>query len=218
MDSNEIALIEKLIAAPALRSLALSGVARRFRKNAEILRENEPGDSIFIIITGKVQAYSSEVNGREVIFSIQGSGEYFGEMALDGGLRSASVRAIEASLCSMVTRRTVEAHFIAHPEFASELIARLIHRIRMLTNTTRGLALLGVYQRIADLFDRLASASDGGGAERIIVERMTHQRIAAHVGASREMVSKILKELQVGGYLKTENQRIVLMRQLPPGW
>ena len=114
--------------------------------------------------------------------------------------------------------RSVEAHFIAHPEFASELIARLIHRIRMLTNTTRGLALLGVYQRIADLFDRLAIASDGGGAERIIVERMTHQRIAAHVGASREMVSKILKELQVGGYLKTENQRIVLMRQLPPGW
>jgi CRP/FNR family transcriptional regulator, cyclic AMP receptor protein len=216
MDSAEIAQIKKIIAAPALQALALNGVIRRYRKNAEILREGEPGDSMFIIISGKVQAYSGEVNGREVIFSIQSSGEYFGEMALDSGPRSASVRAMEATLCSMVTRRTVQAHFISHPEFATELISRLIHRIRMLTQTTRALALLGVYQRMADLFVRMAIASDDG--HRIIVERMTHQRIAAHVGASREMVSKILKELHVGGYLKTENQRIVLMRDLPPGW
>lgn len=213
-DENEVAVSG--IKNPALRALARKGSLRRFRRNASILREGEPGDELLIILSGSVQAYSSDSGGREVIFSSLTSGEYFGEMALDGGPRSVSVRALETTVCAVVTCRTVQEHFAEYPEFAAELISRLIRRVRVLTQTTRGLALTGVYQRMSNLFDRLAIDDNTG--VRVIGERMTHQRIAGYVGASREMVSKVLKELTTGGYLSIRDRRIVILKPLPPGW
>ncbi len=204
------------LARKSLRMLAYKGVVRRYPRGSTIIREGDTGDEFYIILAGTVQAFSRDSSGREVIFSTQSAGEYFGEMALDGGARSASVKAVEATICSVLTCRTLEAHFAEFPEFAAELISRLIHRVRVLTKTTRGLALLGVYRRISDLFERLA-VPDGNG-HRVISERLTHQKIAAYVGASREMVSKVLKELTVGGYLTTTERKIVILKSLPPGW
>ena len=189
---------------------------RRYPRGGLIIREGDHGDEFYIILSGSVQAFSCDESGREVIFSNQSAGEYFGEMALDGGTRSASVKALEPTVCSVLTCRTLQAHFAEFPEFAAELISRLIHRVRVLTQTTRGLALLGVYRRISDLFERLAVTDDDG--HRVIPEPLTHQKIAGYVGASREMVSKVLKELTVGGYLTTRERRIVILKSLPPGW
>ncbi len=200
----------------SLRALAFKGSVRRYARGAIIIREGDIGDEFFIILSGSVQAYSRDDSGREVIFSNQSAGEYFGEMALDGGPRSASVKALEATACSVLTCRTLQSHFAEFPDFAAELISRLIHRIRVLTQTTRGLALLGVYRRMSDLFERLA-VPDANGA-RVIPERLTHQKIAAYVGASREMVSKVLKELVTGGYLTTRDGKFVIVKSLPPGW
>ncbi len=204
------------ISRQSVRVLAYKGVVRRYPRGATIIREGDSGDEFFIILSGSVQAYSRDSGGREVIFSNQSAGEYFGEMALDGGTRSASVKAIEPTICSVLTCRTLESHFAEFPEFAAELISRLIHRVRVLTKTTRGLALLGVYRRISDLFERLAVPDSEGN--RVIAERLTHQKIAAYVGASREMVSKVLKELTVGGYLSTIDRKIIIRKPLPPGW
>jgi CRP/FNR family transcriptional regulator, cyclic AMP receptor protein len=151
-----------------------------------------------------------------VIFSSLSNGEYIGEMALDGGPRSVSVRALEPTLCAVVTCDTVRDHFAEYPDFAAELISRMIGRIRVLTQTTRGLALMGVYQRMSSLFERLAIDENTG--IRVIGERMTHQQIAGYVGASREMVSKVLKELTTGGYVSIRDRQIVILKPLPPGW
>jgi CRP/FNR family cyclic AMP-dependent transcriptional regulator len=95
------------------------------------------------------------------------------------------------------------------------LLRNLVRRIRALTENVRALALVDVFGRIARLFDSLAVIADG---ERVIERRLTQQEIANLVGASREMVNRILRDLVIGGYISIEQHRIVLRRKLPSHW
>jgi CRP/FNR family cyclic AMP-dependent transcriptional regulator len=159
--------------------------------------------------------FATGPDDREIVFDIHGPGEYVGEMALDGGSRSASVMTLEPTTCSVVTRVTLKDHISKHPEFAFELLAKVIRRARRATESARDLALLDVYGRVRRLFDSLAVEREGA---RLIPEKLTHQEIADRVGSSREMVSRLLKDLEKGGYIELGVKRITLKKKLPARW
>jgi CRP/FNR family cyclic AMP-dependent transcriptional regulator len=136
-------------------------------------------------------------------------------MALDGGPRSASVITLEPTTCSIVTRDALRKHIAKDPDIAFEILAKVIRRARRATANIKNLALLDVYGRVTRLLDELAIDQDG---VRMVAEKLTHQDIAERVGASREMVSRLLKDLTQGGYLEVRERQIVLKKPLPPAW
>ena len=144
-----------------------------------------------------------------------GPGEYFGEVTLDGGPRSASVMALEDCRCAIVHRVELSRLFAEIPGFAEHMVKKLAHRVRVLTGNVRDLALMDVYGRVARLLLELAEDKDG---RTIIAERITQKDIAHRVGASREMISRIFSDLSAGGYLRREGAQLVIERRLPPHW
>lgn len=198
-----------------LRDMTAHAVTRAFPKNAVVLNEGDRTDSLYIILEGRVKAFVADADGKEVVLSTQGPGEYFGEMVLDEGPRSASVMTLEASRFVIVPKANFKNFLVRNPLFAARLIEKLIHRVRALTENVKSLALMDVYGRIARLLLDLAEKRDG---RLIITERLTQKDIASRVGASREMVSLILKDLTAGGYIRNEGHTIVIERTPPQHW
>jgi CRP/FNR family cyclic AMP-dependent transcriptional regulator len=198
-----------------LREIAERGQLRKFQKNAVIIQEGDAGDSLYVILSGKVKVYASDDNGREVIIEIFGPGEYVGEMVLDGGPRSASVMTLEPSVFSVLTRNELREHIAQHPDFAIYLISRLIKRTRNSTNNIKTLALMDVYGRVARFLLNLAVEQNG---KMVVPEKFTHQEIADRVGSSREMITRILKDLSTGGYIEVRDRMITMNRRPPAHW
>jgi CRP/FNR family cyclic AMP-dependent transcriptional regulator len=196
-------------------SLSKGAVIRTYQKHAVVVNEGDRTDSLYVILSGRVKVFVADEDGHEVVLSTQGAGEYFGEMVLDEGPRSASVMTLEPSRFAIVTKEQFSAFLASHPAFTLRLVRKLIHRARALTNNVRSLALLDVCGRVARLLLELSVEESG---RRVIPERLTQQDIASRVGASREMVSLILKDLAVGGYIELGRGRITLRRGLPKRW
>jgi CRP/FNR family transcriptional regulator, cyclic AMP receptor protein len=207
---------ETLLPDPLLQAMSARGGMRNFPAQTIIVHEDDHSDAIFIIVKGRVKVFGTSKAGREVIYNTHGPGEYFGEMTLDGGPRSASVATLDACTCIIVPGSEVRSFLASHPDFALHLIQKLIGLVRRSTASVKRLALDDVYSRVAQLLNDLAVAQDG--ATRTIVERLTQQEIADRVGASREMVSRIFKQLTEGGYVALQGRQIVLMKKLPAGW
>jgi len=209
---------DKLLAAlpPSLQALAARGTVRSYRKNSVILNEGEPGDSLMVLLQGKVKAFSNDEHGREITYGTIDAGDYFGEMSLDGGTRSASVMTLEPCICSVVSRAAVKEHLRQDPDFAFSLVSQVIRRARRATETARQMALLDVYGRVIHVLeDEHGSAT---AQAPVLLTQITHQQIASRVGASREMVSRLLKDLEKGGYIELGVKRITLKKKLPARW
>lgn len=190
---------------------------RRYRRGTLLIQEGETGDTLYIVLQGRLRAFLSDNNGRELTLGLYGPLEYVGEMSLDGGPRSANVEAAEASVCAVVTRATLLAYIAEHPEFALELMARLIRRARLATESARSVALIDVYGRLVRLLNTMAQMPNELG-ERALKERLTHQQMAQHLACSREMVSRLLKDLETGGYIAVRERWIWLIKTLPARW
>lgn len=206
----------QLAVSEGLRALARRGEVRQYRKGVVLIQEGDRSDQLYIVLSGCVKAYSTDNRDREITYGTYGPGEYLGEMSLDGGPRSASVITLEATRCAVVTRHTLREHFSTHPEFAFELLERVIRRARVLTENARGLALLDVYGRLVRVLNTLAA--EGADGRRVIAPRPTHQELASRAGASREMISKLMKDLVRGGYVREEGRTLVIERVLPSSW
>ena len=191
------------------------GVARSYPRNTIIVTEGDTTDSLYIILEGRVKAFVSDGEGHDMVLSTQGPGEYFGEMALDEGPRSASIMTLEPSRFLVVQKNDLRDFVMKNPAFALSLIEKLIHRARSLTANVKSLALMDVYGRVARLLLELAEET---GDKLTIPQRLTQQEIASRIGASREMVSRILKDLSSGGYLTQSRTGIVLHRKPPAHW
>jgi CRP/FNR family cyclic AMP-dependent transcriptional regulator len=199
-----------------LTGVGAHGIARSYPKNTIIVSEGDATDSLYIIVEGRVKAFVSDGDGNEMVLSTQGPGEYFGEMVLDEGPRSASVVTLEASRFLVVPKAEFRQFVLSNPKFALSLIDKLISRVRSLTASVKSLALMDVYGRVARLLLELAEETGDGGY--VIAQRLTQQDIASRIGASREMVSRILKDLSDGGYLTQSRTSIVLHRKPPEHW
>jgi CRP/FNR family cyclic AMP-dependent transcriptional regulator len=198
-----------------LRLLSAQGVIKAYAKNAVIVSEGDDTDAFFIVVSGHAKVYVSDESGREVVLRDLGPGEYFGEMTLDGLTRSASVMTTEPARLIMIPKAKFRQFVCSHPDFAIHLIEQLIGRIRALTDNVKSLALMDVYGRVARLMLDMARPENG---KLVIPEKLTQQDIASRVGASREMISKIFKELVTGGYISINRKRITINKTPPRHW
>jgi CRP/FNR family transcriptional regulator, cyclic AMP receptor protein len=203
------------ISDPFTRQLASLGRLRSYPKNTVFITEGDSSDSVFVILSGKSKVFISDSEGHEMILDVQGAGEYVGEMALDGKPRSASVMTLEPSTFAVVAREPIREAIRQNPDFALDMIAKIIDRARIATSSVKDLALLDVYGRVARLLLNLAVEKDG---KLVIPDKITQQEIAERVGASRDMVSRIFRDLTAGGYISVENRFITINKKPPARW
>ena len=205
----------EILPASLIERMAAVATVRTFGKNAIIVSEGDETDSLYVVLAGRAKVFVSDESGREVQLNHIGAGEYFGEVTLDGGPRSASVMALEDCRCAVVKRAELTAFLERNPEFGLHVVRKLAHRVRVLTENVRSLALMDVYGRVARLLLELAEERDG----RLVVgESLTHKDISSRVGCSREMISRIFSDLADGGYVRKEDRHLVIMRKPPPRW
>jgi len=198
---------------PLFQRLIERGDLRRYAKGTLLIQEGDHGDTLYVILQGLLRAFGADDQGREITYGSYGPGECVGEMSLDGGARSASVATLEPSTCVVLTRETLLRFIGEEPEFAFELLTMVIQRARSVTQNAKRLALNDVYGRLRLL---LTAESEGDLAGGEIL--LTHQDIAHRIGCSREMVSRLMKDLEKGGYIVQQRGRIRLMRPLPHRW
>jgi CRP/FNR family cyclic AMP-dependent transcriptional regulator len=220
MGSSLDAVAQAFCADPAypqsVRALAALGTPRSYRSGAKLLHEAERGNTLFVVMEGQVRAYGHDPQEREITFGYVGAGDYFGEMALDGGPRSATVEALEPTVCALVSRDALLAYIARQPSFALELLAKVTRRARMATNSARNLAFIDVYSRLARVLG--AAAQPQGDGSAVLPDDLSLQEIAQRAGCSRDMLNRILKDLQAAGYLERPDGRVVLRTPLPTRW
>lgn len=199
-----------------LEKLATSAVKKSYPKNAVVINEGDEAGALFIILSGKVQTFLSNESGRTVTLSTQESGSFFGELSLlDGEPRSASVMTLEPTACLLFPRYAFQSWLQEHPNAAASIIQSLTRRIRTLTESIRGFALSDVYGRLVKALNGMAVSQ---GQEWTIQPKPSHQDLANLVGCSREMISRIMKDLGQGGYVSSEGKTLRIHRRLPLSW
>jgi len=178
-----------------------------YPKGSVILFEHDPGDSLFVVRAGRVKVVLIGEDGREVILGVLSVSDHFGELSLiDDRPRSAHVIAMEDSHLLVLRREDFRARVEASPRVAWALLSELSRRLRRADDKIGGLVLLDVPGRIARLLLDLADETGGQSIEKTL----THQTIAQMIGASRETVSRAMKDFQDAGWITVERRRIAL--------
>lgn len=196
-------------------ALADLGSDTVFEKGVVVVKEGDPGGNVFVIRSGRVQVFSTASGDRQVLIDEHGAGEYFGEMSLDGHPRSASVRVVERATISVVSQDRALEFIKHHPAMSLALIFELAHRVRLATDNFKNLALFDVYGRVAKVLLSLAKSVDGA---QVIHAMPTQAEIAQRVGASREMVGIILRDLETGRYIAKNGRIVTICKPLPKRW
>jgi CRP/FNR family cyclic AMP-dependent transcriptional regulator len=210
-DGTESLLSQQLVA-----SLSTRGDVQTYPRGALLIQEGDVSNAMYILLAGELKVFTRDRRGRELVYNVLRPGEFFGEMFLDGGPRSASVKAVSTSLCAVIGPEELRAFMKEYPEFAESLVLKLISRVRRATEQTRSLALHGVQERVISLLNELA---EDDGDSRVIVQALTQQELADRIGATREMVNQVLRGLLRDGYLvKEDGRRLRIARTLPGEW
>ena len=199
-----------------IRLLAQQSGVRRFGPDERIIEEGEFSDTLYILISGQLKVFTHGPKDRELVYNVLEPGEIFGEMFLDGEPRSASVKATIDSECLIIAGNRIRELMRAHPDFAEYLMMKLISRVRQATKTIRSLAMDGVYVRTVAFLDEMAITEDGS---RRIPASVTQAEIAGRIGATREMVNHVIRDLTRGGFISREGRRqMVILKKLPSRW
>jgi CRP/FNR family cyclic AMP-dependent transcriptional regulator len=185
---------------------------RRFPRGSYVIRAGEETDALYIILAGRAKVLIPDNDGNEVILSMIGPNEFFGEMGLLDDLpRSASVETLEACEMLRISRSAFLNCLKDNFDAAMLIIRNLVRRLREADRKIESLALIDVYGRVARLLIELAQPVDG---QWIIEKAPPKQEIARMIGASREMVSRVVKDLHDKGVIRAEKRKIyVLDRQ-----
>jgi len=198
-----------------IETVASQTVTRQFPKNTVIVSQGDDTDSFYVIVQGKVDVFLHNDKGKEIIINTMGECESFGELAPLGSIpRQASIITTEDSTFGIISRQVFIDTLLIKPTISMRIIDLLITRIQDLTEEVSSLALEDVYNRVVRV---LYKHADEVG-EKLVTEKLTQQDIASRVGATREMVHRILKELKTGGYISIEGKHITIEKKLPPGW
>lgn len=193
---------------------AISKLSNRIKypKNNIIFIEKEEGNILYIILRGRVKVVKISESGEEIILAALNKGDFFGEMSLlDGKPRSATVISIEDSELMLIKSNHFEKVIEKHPRIALKLLKELTVRLRKADELIGNLALMNVKGRIAGLFIQLAKEHGQKTKEGVLIKsRPTHQEIANMVGATRETVSRILKQLEDNNYICMSGKDVII--------
>jgi CRP/FNR family cyclic AMP-dependent transcriptional regulator len=218
-DLNRLPAVAALDQAPLsepLRALARQGDVCQWRKGMQITTEGDPADTLYIVLAGRLRSYSLGADEREITYAIYGPGDCVGDLTLDGSPRLASVQTLEPTVSVMVTRQTLHARVVADPALALELMAVLAGHVRQATLRLRQMALDDVYGRLRLLLEEVTLPRADGLREADPAP--SHLEMSRRLGCSREMVSRVMKDLERGGYVRVGRRHVVLLRPLPVHW
>jgi CRP-like cAMP-binding protein len=186
------------------------GDVRSWSKGSQVISEGERGETLYIILSGKAKVTLYGESGKEIVLSIIGEGDFFGEMSLlDGEPRSANVEVAKDMECLVIKRTNFLNYLKEHPSVAVQLLIYQTMRLREADRKIGGLALLDVCGRIAHTFIGIAR-KEGKRSDVISIDRITHEDIAAMIGSSREVVSRALKKMSEEGYIGIERDKFTL--------
>jgi CRP/FNR family cyclic AMP-dependent transcriptional regulator len=195
-----------------LVSIAQVAIMRRFPRGHAVVRIGENSDYVYFILTGSLKVVVCDENGREAILSVLGQGEVFGEMGMfDEQTRSASVVAVTTTDLVMIARQSFRQLMQDHFEVSWRIMCNLAQRLRKADRKIESLALMDVYGRVAGL---LIEMSEEVAGRRIVKHKISKQDIARMIGASREMVSRVMKDLSQQGLIQETPGGIVLDARL----
>lgn len=196
-----------------LLKLERTSSLRKYPKNTILFMEGDDNSQLFVIKSGLICIHTDDNEGRQLVLNYMGPGEYFGELSLlDAKPRSASASTVEDSSLLTISREHFRSFMREYPELYEVLMVELVDRIRALTGNVKDMALLDVYGRVAHTLERLCNPSVE------VSPKLTHQDIANMVGASREMVSRVMKELVVGGYIEVQQKQVHILKTFPKSW
>ena len=187
-----------------------------FEKNRIIITQGDRTRSLFIITGGRMKVYASDEDGSQTIFTFLTEGSFFGELSLlDDAPRSASVIAVEESKALNLSHQNFNIFLSRHPEICPSLFKALTARIRDMDDTICTLTSRDIYGRLVQtLYNQATEQEDG----TLITQRLTHQDLAEMIGSSREMISRIFKDLKKGEYITIDKKRVIIRKQLPSRW
>ena len=198
-----------------LRTLAEATQIRRFPRNCMVILADEQGDSFFVIDAGKAKVSVTATDGREVILSVLGAGEFFGDMSLlDNSPRSANVTTLEVCDLLVIRRSDFLDALQAHPSIAIKLMVTLASRLRSADRQTANFALLGITDRICSILLSVAEDQGVETDEGIVIEkRPTHQVLASMAGTARETITRVLSRLEAEGYIRSSGRELIILKR-----
>jgi CRP/FNR family transcriptional regulator, cyclic AMP receptor protein len=191
--------------------LATGSLRRNYPRGRTIVAEGEPSQSLYILLSGRAKVQRSDSEGKEVILAVIGPGEFFGEMSLiDDSPRSASVITLESSDFMAINKDNFKAMLLQNNDIGMQIMRGLVRRLREADKKIETLALLDVYGRVARV---LLDFSEVVNGERVVKARLPRQEIAKMIGASREMVSRVMKGLEIDGYIVPMSEGRLVLRE-----
>jgi CRP/FNR family cyclic AMP-dependent transcriptional regulator len=191
-----------------LERLSKVAMRRRAARGEQVVRAGEDAESLIVLLTGRAKVTNFDEEGREIILAWLSPGEFFGEMGLiDGSPRSANVVAVEPCELLVLGKHEFQRCMQENFQVAQKLMQILVRRLREADRNIESLALLDVYGRVARL---LLDMSEDDSGKRVVRQKISKQDMARMIGASREMVSKVMRDLEVGGYIISEGDHITI--------
>ncbi len=201
----------------ALQAIATQTREVTFKKNAIVMTEGDVGETMYVIRSGSVKVFVSDDEGKELILYHQDAGSIVGDIALlDDAPRSASVSALEATTALMISKQRFLDLLREHPDLSIGIIRSLTHRLREATEGSRRLALDNVYQRLTDKLTELKVTNSKD--QDHLPRKFSHQELGNMIGASREMVGKVMAELIKGEYVELDDGILYLLKKFPKDW
>jgi len=201
LSEDELALLSRVV------------VRRSYVRGSLILGAGDPIDSLYVLISGRIKVFMSDLDGKEVILAILGPNEFVGEMGLiDNSPRSANVVALEPCEVVCISKADFKRCLADNFDMAMTVMRGLVKRLREADNQIGSLALMDVFGRVARL---LLDSAEVIGGEKVVARKLSKQDIARMIGASREMVSRVMKHLQEAGYIEVRADAIVIRENIP---
>ena len=201
------------VCSPPIAALAKLGRLCVFPARAAIVHEGDPGDSLFVVLDGRIRIFVDSDDERRFVIGLFGPGSLFGEGSLDGGPRTASVEAVTETICAVIAYADLRQTLLDDAQFGMALVMELIQRSRHTARRMKGLALNSAYQRFRELVLQELRQPTGE-----LQGDWSQQEIAQRLGCSRDMVTKILKELGKGDYVLARRGGLTIRKPLPKAW
>ena len=199
---------------PVHQLLLLTQVLLRkpYPRNSTVVAAGDPSDALYVVISGRLKVMMSDKEGREVILAILDQGDFFGEMGLiDQAPRSATVVAMESCELLTITRADFTKCLQKNFDLAMNVIRGLVKRLREADSKIGSLALMDVCGRVARLLLDMAETVDG---QKVVTRKLPKKQIAKMIGATREMVTRVMKELETRGHIEVRAKQILLRDSL----
>jgi CRP/FNR family cyclic AMP-dependent transcriptional regulator len=222
IDLRRVALL-KALDEDALALIEAHASVRTLPKGVTIVHAGEAAQCVFALLSGRAKMFLANEDGKEIVLGTLEAGASFGEVALlEEPAMNANIATLEPTRLLSIPRRTLSEVALHDTQFALQLAQRMAQQVRQLSEQVRSLGLCNVYQRLAHTLTAMAqpqhAAAGTFGAPLVINHRFTHQELAKRIGASREMVTRIFRDLIIGGYLRVDGKRLFIAKKLPASW